>query len=533
MLRPRVSILIPNYNNGRESSISGKDDLLGNLLVSLMDTLKGEPVPFEIIAYDDGSTDDSLATLRNWAKIIWPSGQPFLELIEAKHCGYLSRIANVLSRKAAGDILVRLDGDIVCLTPNWVSKLCDIFDQGPPHLGVVAPKQLRPDGRIHACGDFVLHPNGYSHVGNGLPREAIKHPLPVDHAMGCFHCMKKTAYEATGGYDEEFLRGQTEDLGLRVLLKGWTCLAVPQIEFVHYHTQRFDRATTADSNEGIRKTLEHFERKWGFSRLAPNLDEVRRRYAGTPLLWNKRWFGDASPAVRAEPLTIETTSWSRYARDTTEQMRVNARVGAIIDVARQAGNPSPVVALGAGDGLYVHLLATRGLTAFGLDLHPAHVAFARACVANQKYPAGRPRFELQRDPRVVSIPDGQVEMVLIFDELERHPNPVALINEAARILVPGGFLIAFSQRLAVAIDPSDPTLPQNRSSEHPYVWSEFVNQINSTKHWALLIDPKDDKPGRDMCVVAQRRGVSANMLTFPPPSNEAARPVQAAATAGA
>src|SRR5262245_26741676 len=121
---PRVSILIPNFNNGRQSSRSGKDDLLGNLLRSLQQMLRDDPTPFEIIAYDDGSTDDSLATLREWSKKRWPTGRPFMELIEAEHCGYLSRVANILSRRARGEILVRLDGDIISLTPNWVSRLC-------------------------------------------------------------------------------------------------------------------------------------------------------------------------------------------------------------------------------------------------------------------------------------------------------------------------------------------------------------------------------------------------------------------------
>src|SRR5438874_2081549 len=110
MRPPRVSILIPNFNNGKQSSKSGQQDLLGDLLQSLRDTLKGDTTPFEIIAYDDGSTDDSLATLRERAQLKCPDGRPFLELIEAEHCGYLSRVANILSRKARGEILVRLDG---------------------------------------------------------------------------------------------------------------------------------------------------------------------------------------------------------------------------------------------------------------------------------------------------------------------------------------------------------------------------------------------------------------------------------------
>ena len=202
---PRVSILIPNYNNGRQSSVTGQDDLIADLLASLERTVGDDPTPLEIIAYDDGSTDDSLATLRQWSKKSL-HGRPFLQLIEAEHCGVLSKSANLLSRRARGDILVRLDGDVVCLTERWVSKLCAIFDDGAGRLGIVGPKQLGPDGRIIAYGDWVLHPSGYVHIGQDLPRDAVRYPMEVDHVMGCFYCCKKQVFEELDGYDEQILR---------------------------------------------------------------------------------------------------------------------------------------------------------------------------------------------------------------------------------------------------------------------------------------------------------------------------------------
>ncbi|MEE9212105.1 MAG: methyltransferase domain-containing protein [Phycisphaeraceae bacterium] len=503
--RPRVSILIPNFNNGRQSSRTGQRDLIGDLLQSLQDTLADDPTAFEIIAYDDGSTDDSLDTLRDWSTRTWPNGRPFLELIEAEHCGILAKTANILSRRAQGELLVRLDGDIICLTLNWVTKLCEVFDAGLPRLGIVGPKQLRLDGRIHAFGDWIMHPNGYTHIATGLDRYAIRHSMEVDHVMGCFYCCKKQVFDELDGYDENFLRGQTIDFGLRARLKGWSCIAVPHIEFIHAHGERQGRKTQADSRDGVMQALKTFEDKWGFSRIAPDLDEVRRRYAGTPLLWNARWFGQPSgdwsveppPQATNQPIQIQNTDWARYANDPGFKQAIDLRVAVAVDVVRQTSKPRLAAVVGCGVGLLPHLLALQGLTAVGTDRHRVHVEFARQCVANQKYAGPAPRYEHQTDPRRLPLSDAEADLLLLFDQLERHHNPVGLLREAARVLEPGKLMAIVSRRKPAreqaATDP-----------EHRYHFGQLVTQVQAVGGWGLMSDPTRDDPSRDMILIAKR-----------------------------
>ena len=508
---PRVSILIPNYNNGRESSADGRTDLIGMLLQSLHDTLKDDPTPFELLVYDDGSTDDSLATLREWSKKQWPNGNPFLELIEAPHCGVLSKNANVLSRKARGDIFARLDGDVTCLTPNWVSKLCEAFDSGAPRLGVIGPKQLDPQHRILAYGDWVLHPNGYSHVAYGMPRDAVKYPLEVDHTMGCFYCHRRAVYEELGGYDETFLRGQTIDFGLRARLAGWFCIAVPFIEFVHNHCLRKQRETRADSIEGVLYSLDVFTRKWGFHRLAADLDEVRQRYAGTPLLWNKQVFAaldEPKTSTSSGPLRIEETEWAKYAQDETFRKKIDFDVSLTLDVLRQVGFPpvgQPVVQVGSGTGLRAHLLASRGVPCLALDDSQANVEFARLCVGRQKYPGAAPRFQRVTSWRELPLPSGSAHMLVMFGQLEKRPNPVGLLHACRRATAPGGYLLLTAQRRQPVGDPSDPAHQARKAAEHRYGWKELLTHIEASGGWQFQIDPQKDDPRHDMIVVVQRK----------------------------
>ena len=125
----------------------------------------------------------------------------------------------------------------------------------------MGPKQLGPDGKIIAFGDWVLHPSGYCHIGCDLPRNAIRYPMEVDHVMACFYCCRKQVFEQLEGFDEQILRGQTVDFDLQGRLNGSFCMAIPHIEFVHLHSRRRSRTTTADSDDGVAYTLGVFQKK--------------------------------------------------------------------------------------------------------------------------------------------------------------------------------------------------------------------------------------------------------------------------------
>ncbi|MGI9015447.1 MAG: methyltransferase domain-containing protein [Phycisphaerales bacterium] len=446
---PHVSILIPNFNNGRESSHDGSVDLLGDLLESLRLTLQDDPVPFEIIVRDDGSTDDSLATARDWAGRLWPDGRTFLKLHEQPHCGILSITANQLTREAQGNILVRLDGDITCLTPSWVSKIARAFAEGPPRLGVIGPKQLGVDSRIHAAGDWILHPRGNHHIAQGAARSAITRSIEVDHVMGCFYCYRREVWEDVGGFDETYLRGQTVDFGMMARLKGWTTFAIPNVEFMHRHALRKARATGADTDEGVKRSLQRFQDKWGFSRIAPDLDVVRERYKATPLLWNARIFGpaagdEAEHVQAAQPATIEQSEWSRFARDEAFQHATRLRLS-MVGLARGLREVRDVLHISCGAGLYCHLMAKEGMQCVGVDRNQNLIRLAKQ-VAKQDHASLSMRFTHQPDRKKLPVESGAFDLVLLADVIERDRNPAGLLREVHRVLRNDGLVAIISRQ---------------------------------------------------------------------------------------
>ena len=512
---PRVSVLIPNYNNGKAASSDAQTDLIGDLLQSLHDSLHDDPTPLEIIAYDDGSTDDSLDTLRTWSAKTWRGGAAFLTLIEEKHTGILSIGANRLVRESKGDILVRLDGDTQMLTRHWATKLCQTFDQAPPRLGVIGPKQLRLDGKVHAYGDWLLHPKGYHHIDAGAERDSITQAIEVDHVMGCFYCCKRRVYDDVGGYDETILRGQTIDFGLTARLKGWACWAVPHIEYVHRHGLRGARQTEADTQQGVRKTLDTFRKKWGFDRLSPDLDVVRRKFAGTPLLWNAEVFGipTEQPTHPADvpDLPIEQSEWTRYGQDTKFKQMTDLRVAIALQVIAQVGKPKRLAVLGCDAGLSTHLLATQGLACVATDTDPAKIALAQQCILNQTYPDQKPQFFHQADPRRLPLEDGAATLSLLFDRIERHENPVALLREAHRVTSEKGLLVIVTQRPHQAQTP--------REAQRCYRATELIAQLNALAGWQVLSDPRRGDPHHPLILLVKR--LPTPDLQSPDPAAEA------------
>ncbi len=503
MSTPRVSILIPNYNNGRSSSNAGDIDLIAGLLGSLFKTLKDDPTPLEIIAVDDGSTDDSLDTLRKAAAQTWRGGQPFITLIEREHCGVLSVVANQLVDACSGDILVRLDGDIQILTPDWVSKLMRAFDNGPDDLGVIGPKQLDAMGQVHSFGDFILHPMGYHHVAAGMPRFAVGRATEVDHVMGCFYCCRRAVHDELEGYDETILRGQTIDFGLRARLKGWRCWAIPQIEFVHLHHLRQHRSTKADTTNGIMQTIERFREKWGFCRISPDLAEVWDRYSDTPLCWNANVWGrpldEVPPALNPDgtPLTLEHSQWATYTKNEKTRRWFDFYAGLTQEVAQQRDGAERVLIVEAGEGLLPHMIAKQGMKVVGTDRSRARIDLAQQCTQGQ-HAEDALSYVHQEDHRVLPLEDEQFDLIMLCEVLEKHPNPSGLITELSRVAKDGATLVASSS--------NGRSIPSHESvAAQPYQLGQMMLQINANLGWRTTSDPEQETPGQPAIVAAERK----------------------------
>ncbi|MFO0829028.1 MAG: glycosyltransferase [Phycisphaerales bacterium] len=485
MRRPRVSVVIPNFNNGRTSSRDGVRDALGALLASLERTLCDDDALLEIVVADDGSTDDSLATARAWASKRRPDGSPFLRLIELPHTGVLSRVLNRLLAEARGDVIARLDGDVVLRTPRWAKILCDMFDADPA-LGVVTGVQLLPDGSVHAFGDDLWGPRGYRHIARGARLEDLVDDREVDHAMGCFYATRRAVHESVGGYDEGTLRGQTEDYGVRVRLAGWRVVATPRIAFEHWHVERTPRANAADRPESLDESLARFESTWGFDRLAPDLAAVRAKFGATPLWWRDH----ARRGVAAD-----ATEWDRLGRDAELERRIGEEFDFCMTALRAASAPVPVTHVGSGCGCLGHTIIRAGGSYEGFEEAGAasSAATKRITLARAE---SRLRFAPVEDLAVLPLAAGTRPIVCLFGALERYWNPVGLVRECHRVLAPSGVLCIRTRLRGQPID--DP-----EESGHRFTADEFIGFLRHVALGRIVgFDPRVTDSGWLECCVA-------------------------------
>ena len=501
---PRATVIVPNYNNGRASSRDGLRDFLGELLSSLERTLADDPTDLEIVVADDGSTDDSLETARAWSRRVWPegsrrAGQPFLRLIELPHSGILSKVLNELHGSTEGEYVCRLDGDVVLDTPNWVAECVAILDSRPD-AAVVTGLQKLPDGRVHAFGDAILSPLGYHHLGQGAREEDLPEQLDVEHAMGCFHASRRSAIHEVGGYDETVLRGQTEELAMRLNLAGFGAIATKRVVFRHFHAERHWRPNAADTGAGLRKSLDRFREKWGVDRLAPDLRTVLRRWGTTPLVLRASLSEPRAWEPEAGSVEAPGEEWARFPTDPVLQQNIAAELAAI----RAAGGA--VAILGARSGLTALLAAREGRVAIAFEEHAASVEAARAAISRANPGSGTVEARFVASLEETGAPDGGFKIVALLDSLERIWNPVGVLRESRRLLAPDGILVVRTRARAEALERRGAPL-------HPFAAHELVQLVRHVGGLEPLAQPTLDACGR-LIMLARAGRLDAHQLHF-------------------
>lgn len=104
-----------------------------------------------------------------------------------------------------------------------------------------------------------------------------------------------------------------------------------------------------------------------------------------------------------------------------------------------AGEPlGTLVDLGTGTGRMLELLGQQAASAIGIDRSPEMLRLARAKLAA----AGMERIELrQGDIYALPLASGAADTVILHQVLHYAQQPAAAVNEASRLLVPGGRLL--------------------------------------------------------------------------------------------
>ena len=219
----RPTIYIPNLD-GRER------------LTPLLESLRAQTRPAQVVVVDNGSSDGSQELLRG------EFGE--VELIElGENLGFGPALNRAVAA-TAGDPVVLVNNDVVC-EPRFLEALLEPAAAGAEMAAGVLLTERDP-GTIDSAGviaDRTLM--GFDYL-NGEPREAAATaPAPLGPTGGAA-LFSRAAFDAVGGFDERiFLYYEDLDLALRLRARGARCELAPDAAAIHAYSQTLGAASGA------------------------------------------------------------------------------------------------------------------------------------------------------------------------------------------------------------------------------------------------------------------------------------------------
>lgn len=185
---PRISVLLPVYN---------ASDYIDEAVQSILGQTLGD---FELIIVDDGSRDDSVATVARHAR-----RDRRIRLICTAHRG-ITPALNTAVRHARGELLARMDADDAS-HPDRFSTQANYLASHPEVVAVGSSIEIvDPDGEPLG---FAPWAETHDEIDRRLlqGRGGIAHPAAM---------MRRAAVLKAGAYREEFTAAQDKDLWLRL-----------------------------------------------------------------------------------------------------------------------------------------------------------------------------------------------------------------------------------------------------------------------------------------------------------------------------
>ena len=224
----RVAVAVVSWNTR---------DLLERCLRSLEPDVEAGLAEVHVV--DNGSTDGSTALVRE--------GFPWASLTEPdENLGY-GRAVNSVAERTSTPWLAASNADVE-LAAGALARLLEVG--GDATVGAVAPQLILPDGSTqHSVYDFPTLPYllafnaGLYRVIPGLGDRMLleghwdsSRPRDVPWAVAAFLVLRRTAFDAAGGFDpQQWMYAEDVDLGWRLGKAGWRTRYEPSARVRHAH----------------------------------------------------------------------------------------------------------------------------------------------------------------------------------------------------------------------------------------------------------------------------------------------------------
>lgn len=211
----------------------------GTALTECLRTLMSES-PAEVVVVDNGSRDGSVEPVRR--------DFPTVEVVvPGRNLGY-GAAANRGAAASTAELILVCNPDL-SIHPGALAALVAVLDQ-QPDVAVTGPLIRTPAGdRYPSARQFpsLIDAGGHALLGLFVPNNPFTRnyqrsdmaptddtPQQVDWVSGSCFLVRRSAFEAVGGFDEAyFMYAEDADLCWRLAGSGWSTAYVPASEVLH------------------------------------------------------------------------------------------------------------------------------------------------------------------------------------------------------------------------------------------------------------------------------------------------------------
>jgi N-acetylglucosaminyl-diphospho-decaprenol L-rhamnosyltransferase len=250
-----ISVVIVNWNTR---------NLLECCLRSIMAV--GEGLIREFIVVDNGSTDDSVAMVRQRF--------PRVRLVENATNEGFARANNRGVDLAQADWVLLLNTDAY-LAPGALRAMVELA-ASKPNAGLVGAHLRNPDGTFQASHTafptlrqelLILTGLGRALYGRWYPSHGpddIAGPRIADYVEGACMLVRRVAYRAVGGFDEGyFMYAEDVDLGRALRDAGWSVWYQPAAVVTHLGGGSSQRRRPERERDLYRSRVRYFRKHHG------------------------------------------------------------------------------------------------------------------------------------------------------------------------------------------------------------------------------------------------------------------------------